>query len=198
MGNRRRAQGDTRRRAHGCTHRTHGVDFETRDAVSMRRRGQPNDDGVAWVVATPGPKRFSTSKQSPIRQQHQQLKVPMPLMFGAIERKHTTITAGRGDPRRIGRVLGTPVHGAPRDGAAGRRYQPPGRPQSARPLTTRGGRALIDGKHATGYCRSIPTRSTAPVYCRGREVTRDDATHHTAKERLNRSYSRPQTRRAAA
>ena len=74
MGNSRRAQGDTRRRAHGCTHRTHGVDFETRDAVSMRRRGQPNDAGVAWVVATPGPKRFSTSKQSPIRQQHQQLK----------------------------------------------------------------------------------------------------------------------------
>ena len=97
MGNRRRAQGDTRRRAHGCTHRTHGVDFETRDAVSMRRRGQPDDAGVAWVVATPEPKRFSTSKQSPIRQQHQQLKVPMPSDVRAlIERKHTTITAVRG------------------------------------------------------------------------------------------------------
>ena len=68
MGNRRRVQGDTRRRAHGCTHRTHGVDFETRDAVSMRRRGQPDDAGVAWVASTPEPKRFSTSKQSPIRQ----------------------------------------------------------------------------------------------------------------------------------
>ena len=33
MGNRRRPQGDTRRRAHGCTHRTHGVDFETRDVA---------------------------------------------------------------------------------------------------------------------------------------------------------------------
>ena len=59
MGNSRRAQGDTRRRAHGCTHRTHGVDFETRDAVSMRRRGQPNDAGVAWVVATPGPVSYT-------------------------------------------------------------------------------------------------------------------------------------------
>ena len=99
------------RRAHGCTHRTHGVDFETRDAVSMRRRGQPNDAGVAWVVATPGPKRFSTSKQSPIRQQHQQLKVPMPSDVRAlIERKHTTITAVRGDPRRI--LPGSNTHSA--------------------------------------------------------------------------------------
>ena len=134
MGNRRRAQGDTRRRAHGCTHRTHGVDFETRDAVSMRRRGQPNDAGVAWVVATPGPKRFSTSKQSPIRQQHQQLKVPMPSDVRAlIERKHTTITAVRGDPRRIGRVLGTPVPTErPATAPAGRRpYEAPRpRPQS--------------------------------------------------------------------
>ena len=73
----------------------------------MRRRGKPNNDGVAWVVAAPPPKRFSTSKQSPIRQRHQQLKVPMPSdVRELIERKHTTITAVRGDPRRIGRVLG--------------------------------------------------------------------------------------------
>ena len=198
MGNRRRAQGDTRRRAHGCTHRTHGVDFETRDAVSLRRRGQPNDAGVAWVVATPGPKRFSTSKQSPIRQQHQQLKVPMPSDVRAlIERKHTTITAVRGDPRRIGRVLGTPVPTErPATAPAGRRpYEAPrSRPRSARPWTTRGGRGRIDGKHTTVTAvRYKPRYKPPPIYCRGREVTRDDATYHTAKERLNRSYSRPQT-----
>ena len=191
-------QGDTRRRAHGCTHRTHGVDFETRDAVSMRRRGQPNDAGVAWVVATPGPKRFSTSKQSPIRQRHQQLKVPMPSDVRAlIERKHTTITAVRGDPRRIGRVLGTPVPTErPATAPAGRRpYEAPrSRPRSARPWTTQGGRARIDGKHTTVTAvRYQPRYKPPPIYCRGREVTRDDATYHTAKERLNRSYSRPQT-----
>ena len=198
MGNRRRAQGDTRRRAHGCTHRTHGIDFETRDAVSMRRRGQPNDAGVAWVVSTPEPKRFSTSKQSPIRQQHQQLKVPMPSdVRDLIERKHTTITAVRGDPRRIGRVLGTPVPTErPATAPAGRRpYEAPrSRPRSARPWTTQGGKRLIDGKHTTVTAvRYKPRYKPPPIYCRGREVVRDDATYHTAKDRLNRSYSRPQT-----
>ena len=194
---RRRPGSVMNRRAHGCTHRTHGIDFETRDAVSLRRRGQPDDAGVAWVVSTPEPKRFSTSKQSPIRQQHQQLKVPMPSdVRELIERKHTTITAVRGDPRRIGRVLGTPVPTErPATAPAGRRpYMPPrGRPQSAT-FTTRGGRALIDGKHTTVTAvRYKPRYKPPPIYCRGREVTRDDATYHTAKERLNRSYSRPQT-----
>ena len=198
MGNRRRAQGDTRRRAHGCTHRTHGIDFETRDAVSMRRRGQSNDAGVAWVASTPEPKRFSTSKQSPIRQQHQQLKVPMPSDVRAlIERKHTTITAVRGDPRRIGRVLGTPVPTErPATAPAGRRpYEAPrSRPRSARPWTTQGGKRLIDGKHTTVTAvRYKPRYKPPPIYCRGREVVRDDATYHTTRERLNRSYSRPQT-----
>ena len=186
MGNRRRAQGDTRRRAHGCTHRTHGIDFETRDAVSMRRRGQPDDAGVNWVVATPEPKRFSTSKQSPIRQQHQQLKVPMPSdVRELIQRKHTTITAVRGDPRRIGRVLGTPVPTErPATAPAGRRpYMPPqGRPRSARPWTTQGGRGRIDGKHTTVTAvRYKPRYKPPPIYCRGREVMRDDATYHTVE-----------------